>query len=110
MLMRQIQLSSHRDGQSNGVRSGQTPLSSRSEIDVDEKPKYGRGPLRTFFDGSSIALSRTAFSPNYATLKASDRRWRTKGDEALCRNACYELGSMSTWWTYSGKRFSMRHP
>ena len=37
--MRQIQLSSHQAGQSSGVRSGTTQLSSRSGIDVDEKPK-----------------------------------------------------------------------
>lgn len=39
MLIRQIQLSLVRDGQSRGVRSGQTPLSSQGEIDVDERPK-----------------------------------------------------------------------
>ena len=196
--MRQIQLSSHRAGQSDRVRSETTQLSSRSEIDVDEKPKLRtraiEGLLRRILstpitpvshrtdvseDRSKLAqdvlrkrdwaqlfaepcgalislldrvdslerkgvelsratnwtywslgcayrafcevrdlfglepslirsytkvkkygmivLNRADCSPNYAILKASETRWIANGPEALCRSACYALGSMCTW-------------
>jgi len=71
--MRQIQLSSHQAGQSNGVRSGTTQLSGRSEIDVDEKPKIRtraiEGLLRRILTTPVTPIShRTDDSEDRSTL------------------------------------------
>ena len=69
--------------------------------------------LRSDTEGTKlgmIVLSRADCLPNYANLKASWFKRKANGAETLCRTACYQPESMCIWWTYSGKRFSMRHP
>ena len=69
--------------------------------------------LRSYTEGTKlgvIVLNRADCLPNYANLTASWFERRANGAETLCRTACHQPESMCIWWTYSGKRFSMRHP